>query len=408
MGNQFAYFVDANYGYNIGYNMEFWKTSDSGKKWSKVIVNDKLRDIQFLESGEVLVGSNENLLRTDDKFTAFERDTALGGTTYIYFIDKNIGFANCDYGAYSTLYRTADMGNTWKIVDTNLYFLDKIKFVNKVVGFYVDNHGLKKTTDGGYSWNTLFTLDSRSHYIFTFATENVGWFAQDTLYTTTDGGINWNKGTTDFEGATLQDMEFINEKQGWVLTTSTNFYTSDGGITWEKRKNMFGVNISFYNDSIGFVLARPLWETKDGGVSWQSDANLNNFSINKLRFHEKQDGKVDLYLVGDEGLILKKTNAIILDVEEAESQQSTSEISTYPNPFTNKLTLNFLIDKPTDVKLELYNILGERILQQTVNIGLKGRITYSIKGLDNLTPGIYFIKINYANKNVLHKILKLK
>ncbi|MDP1817988.1 MAG: YCF48-related protein, partial [Leadbetterella sp.] len=229
MGNQFAYFIDANYGYNIGYNMEFWKTSDGGKKWSKVIVNDKLTDIQFLENGEVLVGSNENLLSTDDKFTAFERDSSLGPTPYIYFIDKNIGFAFCDFATSSRLYRTSDMGNMWKIVDSNLFFLDKIKFVNKDVGFYLDAHGLKKTTDGGYTWNTLFSLSQRAHFVFSFANDSIGWFAQDTLYTTTDGGINWYKGTTDFEGNYLWDMEFTSEKQGWVVSTSNvNFYTSDG------------------------------------------------------------------------------------------------------------------------------------------------------------------------------------
>ncbi|NCQ18360.1 MAG: hypothetical protein COZ80_00660 [Ignavibacteria bacterium CG_4_8_14_3_um_filter_37_9] len=67
-----------------------------------------------------------------------------------------------------------------------------------------------------------------------------------------------------------------------------------------------------------------------------------------------------------------------------------------------------MAEQLTDAKLELYNILGERILQQTLNIGYKGRNTFSLKGLDNLTPVIYFIKLNYANKNVLHKMLKLK
>jgi len=67
-----------------------------------------------------------------------------------------------------------------------------------------------------------------------------------------------------------------------------------------------------------------------------------------------------------------------------------------------------MAEQLTDAKLELYNILGERILQQTLNIGYKGRNTLSLKGLDNLTPVIYFIKLNYANKNVLHKMLKLK
>lgn len=408
MGNQFAYFIDANYGYNIGYNMEFWKTSDGGKKWSKVIVNDKLTDIQFLENGEVLVGSNENLLRTDDKFTAFERDSSLGPTPYIYFIDKNIGFVYCDFGAYSRLYRTSDTGNTWKIVDSNLVLFKKMKFINKDIGFLNDSYHVKKTTDSGNTWESIYS-SYRYVQAFTFFNENLGWVFEDTLYSTTNSGKNWTllQNTGDL-GA--YDIEFVSEKEGWIVTTysPTNYHTNDGGITWEKRNDMFGANISFYNDTIGFVLGSAFWETTNSGQTWQEDASIKNYSVNKLRFHTKPDGKIDLYLVGNNGLILKKTDAIILDIKESNQQENNAVISSYPNPFTNTVTLNFMAEQLTDAKLELYNILGERILQQTVNIGLKGRNTYSIKGLDNLTPGIYFIKINYSNKNVLHKILKLK
>lgn len=72
--------------------------------------------------------------------------------------------------------------------------------------------------------------------------------------------------------------------------------------------------------------------------------------------------------------------------------------NVYPNPFDNELNIIGL-DNQADVNIEMYNSLGQRVLndrfsvQKTILIG-------------NLQSGVYFLKIKTGEKTVTHKVIK--
>jgi hypothetical protein len=80
---------------------------------------------------------------------------------------------------------------------------------------------------------------------------------------------------------------------------------------------------------------------------------------------------------------------------------STNEINNlefYPNPANNKLNVSFNTENNGIIKLELYNLLGEKIEEILNQQVLKGRFSKEID-LSGFKPGIYSCKIIINNNN---------
>lgn len=83
------------------------------------------------------------------------------------------------------------------------------------------------------------------------------------------------------------------------------------------------------------------------------------------------------------------------------------EFSNYPNPFNPKTSINFSIQKDSNVELTIYNIKGRKIktiLNQTLK---KGKHSFIWSGTDkegtSVSSGIYFLKLIVNNETELTK-----
>jgi hypothetical protein len=82
-----------------------------------------------------------------------------------------------------------------------------------------------------------------------------------------------------------------------------------------------------------------------------------------------------------------------------------SSLNVYPNPFSDKVFIEFNLEAGTSYSLVIYNALGEEIeiLQQgTKNAGGNEVVEFSANGLEK---GIYFCKLITAENVVIHKII---
>ena len=89
--------------------------------------------------------------------------------------------------------------------------------------------------------------------------------------------------------------------------------------------------------------------------------------------------------------------------EEDNKDDTPVILSTYPNPFTEKITINF--NKKTDCNVEVYNMMGmlirEEAFQNTDNV--------TINNLYGLSSGFYVIKIVDGNGDIIiaKRVVKL-
>lgn len=83
----------------------------------------------------------------------------------------------------------------------------------------------------------------------------------------------------------------------------------------------------------------------------------------------------------------------------------SSELMIYPNPFSESFKIKLHVAEKEDVQIELYNLLGDRIVQRKVSSVDKGDFTYELQ-TENLSAGTYIVKVNAGTQSFYKKIIK--
>ena len=102
------------------------------------------------------------------------------------------------------------------------------------------------------------------------------------------------------------------------------------------------------------------------------------------------------------------TASTVVDVEEENERSvpTSFELSqNYPNPFNPSTKIKFAIPQASDVKLSIYNVLGQKVAE-LIN-GFRAAGTYSVDwNAEQLSSGLYIYRLE-AGSNVISKKMTL-
>ncbi len=147
-----------------------------------------------------------------------------------------------------------------------------------------------------------------------------------------------------------------------------------------------------------------------GDINWeQADFDLSAFSGNaKLRFVFLSDGGVTAegWYIDD----IEITNYV--GVEDQVQIAHTALFQNSPNPFNPSTTISFQIPSIQSVKLEIYNVRGQRV-KSLVNEKLsKGYHSFIWNGKNDMgksvSSGIYFYRLTTDTHHQVKKMMMLK
>lgn len=82
-----------------------------------------------------------------------------------------------------------------------------------------------------------------------------------------------------------------------------------------------------------------------------------------------------------------------------------NKFNVYPNPFKDNLNVTYTLNGESEVKLEMYNLLGIKQNTFVNNKQQKGEYKYALN--DNLSSGVYFISLTINGKTSTQRIIKL-
>ncbi len=337
-----VYFISSQVGWLLAGD-RVYRTVDGGKKWDEARL-----DLRLPAHGRFGTGSFELVPPEwswgELYFFNEKKGWVVTGFSPIYFTNdggktwtnrfpvkvmaydlRHISFSDDKNGCAtgSNIVCTEDSGKTWKerltklsvkINDINYLELHGISFVNKS-GWTVGINGqIRKTEDGGKTWQMAARTNDCGRNSF-FIDKNTGWVHglwSAYICRTDDGGHSFQRQET---GLSVFGVFFVNKTLGWAageieensgaVTKGWGIIrqTKDGGKTWKTqfKKFMGGsenfrfqggfFNLFFLNDRIGWVVGQrgTIIHTVDGGEHWE--LQKSDDPISQLRAVQFIDSK---------------------------------------------------------------------------------------------------------------------
>lgn len=218
------------------------------------------------------------------------------------------------------------------------------------------------------SVNTIFYLETELNISPFFTGNNSPLFLIDAVDSACLNNLySYNAGATDVDGDSL-------------------YYSLNPCL---KEGSQLIINYQFPQASSSFII-----DNYTGTVTWDTPTFIGLYNFDVLVEEYRNGFKI--------GSVLRE---IQIDVKPTcsvgvyELIDNKLNLAVYPNPFNNKLTVNYELINTT-ATLEIYNLLGKKIKSQLLSQST------TVIDLANFSNGIYFITIVDGNSRISRKVVK--
>lgn len=326
----------------LGTNTWVWKTTNSGNNWTQVFTQpngfiDAIAYKQLNTSKLVMVGDP-----VGGRWSIW-RSTNLGSTwdSTGMFLPQ----AGTESGYNNSLY--------WNFV--------YLPVADSSIWFGTNNSRLYRSTDGGFHWINLSTGSEANTYAVMAMDIDV-LIAGATMQRTTNLGVNWSSvtalGTGNFGGMVVFWVPVDNINTfgvSWYVRSDTKIYTGFNGSNWSVQYTAPAGN---YRHISTMLHSGPIWAVRDnGGISACTECGVSG--IVSLSNNEPAD-----FSLGQ----------------------------NYPNPFNPTTRFEFTIPNRSNVKLCIYNSIGQ--LMDVLNNGDLNPGTYGVNyDATKLASGVYYYSL---------------
>ncbi|MGH7457442.1 MAG: YCF48-related protein, partial [bacterium] len=308
--------------------------------------------------------------------------------------------------------------------------LRSVFFVGANLGVVAGQGGvILRTIDGGKSWATVMNDPSVDLFDIYFADANMGAAvgSQGAVLRTTDGGESWTKQNSGVSND-LFAVFFSDANTGTAVgSLGTVLRTHDAGTTWQLQSASISddlYDVYFVNSTTGIaaggnpsdpLLGGTILYTTDGGANWKARESGTMNDLYGIAFPASNVG----FVVGLAGTILY-TQAPIAYFEEPKPNGQPAVYTlfqNYPNPFrvnspSASATIGYRLSIPAAVRLEIYNILGQRVQTLVNRNQLAGIYIVQWDGIGETgqlsASGIYFYRMEVQNVVQTQKLLLVR
>lgn len=385
------FFLDENTGWAVnGFYAAVYKTTDGGATWTEQLNENNLgssyyfRNIEFLNQNIGFVGTlNGTFFKTTNGGSDWKEVNNISPNPNAICGLDTVG-ASTVYGcgAYfepAYIIKSEDYGDTWMYIDMSAYAdaLVEILFLDEFTGFACGNNStgaiILKTTDGGLSWNELYSSNETGEFVWKLqivngnnnmifgsiqpVAPNLG-----KLIKTSDGGLSWSSLDAPVTG--IQTLGFIDENQGWLGGYSEGFFeTNDGGATWNTIDVGGNLNrILILNPNLAYAAGTTIYKFTQETLSTQSHKPFE--------------------------------------------KASSLDIKLLENPVKNNLRFSIDFTSDDNISIGLYNLNGKFIKHLlSEHVPVPNLKTYNFN-VSNLSAGVYFIDFHNNANRFSKKFLK--
>lgn len=385
------------------------KTTDMGDTWTRL---DDSFNQEFLEFSEIVVHndtvytSNLDDLYYSADFGATWVATNLNAYESNLYVDDNYIYGGSYALSGAPFHRSSDRGQTWE--NTGIATVDFTHYGNGNMLLYSIDEGLLTSTDNGANWTSIDPFASSDYDVTTVGSvPGVAYLLQvnssdipSGLYTSTNPASGWR--LIGFENVYEVIMTYDDEDVLYAGASDVGLFYYTGPLT---PVELSGFNAVVNNGSVNLK-----WETatetnnKEFIVERKSSVssewvNLGNIE-GKGTTTEKQNYSFNDYepAAGINYYRLKQIDfdgtfsySQIVEVEMLPTRFSVEQ--NYPNPFNPSTKIRFSLPEESNVKLTIYNNLGQ-VVNRAVNESFNAGSNVVELNATSLSSGIYFYEIN--------------
>ena len=299
-------------------------------------------------------------------------------------------------GDYNVTLTVSDGTNSKSITKTNFV---KVISDRRILPF-IETFSSYSTLSNASFWSSSNVGNNQSFQIYTGAgySDNsclkLANFLENTVSTD-----ELTSNAIDLSKITNQGLITLTFRYAYRKKNSTNSevlrvaMSGDCGSNWNIRKTLSGANLS------------SLVSTSDWTPSSISDwttvhvTNINSTYWNantRIRFSFDGSGGNNFFLDDINVYPSGPSTTLFLGIDEL---KNSSEISVFPNPTDEELSLEFHLNSQQIVQYEIVDILGKPIFNNSIQAAGGNNLIFI--PTNNLGVGSYFIKLNFGGEAVM-------
>jgi len=413
-------FVDANTGYAILAYGQWFKTTNGGYSWAPVLEwpsvsfqditaagTDKLVAVSW-GGGEVTF-SEEAVANWS--YPVNDLLEYLDANLYVCsFVDENNGFIA---GGGATLARTTDGGASWNFIATPMQAVSNGNFytVDYLTSDIVYAGGTKghiyKSTNDGLTWMAMnYEGGGDILDIFPVSETEIYVSGKSGEVCSYNAAIDSFKIIADDGSYYMRDIEF-RSGVGLLVRASGRIYSvSDTGIDslFQDPDKDDLYDIEFITDDLVYVVgeAGKIYKSGDAGQTWIQETSGTEETLISCEYVGSQ-----LWVVGQNGTILKKSVSASIDVNDNKTPSTFALKQNYPNPFNPTTTISFDLPEAANVQLVIYNMMGQQVAELK-NENMQPGFYKMNFNASHLASGVYIYRIQANNFAAIKKMTILK
>lgn len=207
--------------------------------------------------------------------------------------------------------------------------------------------------------------------------------------------------------ATTLEESVSNPPDGPGVVTST-FSNSDGilEIAFEDPSgNPELNNFDVTNSPSGF-------STSDGGITWTADNQSNPPTTATFELTQATQGEESSYFAKASS-VCPEPDPLVVDFDpihgfDAGDPSTLTFSGNYPNPFRAETTVEFALPEQTDVRLSVYNLMGQKVATLVNGPERAGphEVTWQgqADGGQQLASGVYLMRLEAGDRSVTRRV----
>ena len=374
------------------------KSTDFGFSWENLFINltDSIEANSIrLEISNSIVNSNVMIIKprrfTSNFLPKISLDNGITWNNLVYpglFKDIAINTQGAIYLVSDTVYKSTDYGTNW--IPINIPIDDSL-----TGQIEIDQYNNIYLTKGMGEW--YWDPNIPPYYY---------WLFNNYIYKSLNDGDDWQWFFGELTSENLGEI-FLNNKDHLIVNVLYFVYQVSFDTSFYYNLNTPINDAISLNDQDKFVSSElyGIKQTSDGGQNWVS---LNS-GLPSSHTYSLIIDSIGYVYTGTENGIYKSVDPIIdpnhLEYEFASIDYNLS--NSYPNPFNPTTTIEYQVPKTSNVKISVFNLVGEEITVLVDEEKVQGKYKVEFSGT-KLSSGVYFYKMQSDNFISTKKFVLLK